>query len=286
MNVGSRARLNRGFAETGVILLSVVLIVWTIIPLYNMVRVSLQDKESILASSVFPTSVTLHSFQTAIEESYWLLKNFWGQMGNSFYIGVTVAFLTLAIGTLTAFTITRMRIKHAWMLTNAALLTYMIPMSFLAIPFYSIMGKYGLTDNPIALIAVEVTFATPYAIFIFKQYGASIPHELDEAARIDGASPPQIFYRIYLPLMAPALVAIGTYALLLSWNEYLYAFLLLSSDANITVPVGLGKFLNSDEAPWNYLMAASIIYALPPMIIYYVFRRKMNSGLTMGGVKG
>jgi multiple sugar transport system permease protein len=235
---------------------------------------------------VFPTSVTLHSFQTAIEESYWLLKNFWGQMGNSFYIGVTVAFLTLAIGTLTAFTITRMRIKHAWMLTNAALLTYMIPMSFLAIPFYSIMGKYGLTDNPIALIAVEVTFATPYAIFIFKQYGASIPHELDEAARIDGASPPQIFYRIYLPLMAPALVAIGTYALLLSWNEYLYAFLLLSSDANITVPVGLGKFLNSDEAPWNYLMAASIIYALPPMIIYYVFRRKMNSGLTMGGVKG
>ncbi len=286
MNIARRARLNRGLAETGVILLSVVLIAWTIIPLYNMVRVSLQDKESILASSVFPTSVTLLSFQTAIDESYWLLKNFWGQMGNSLYIGVTVAFLTLAIGTLTAFTITRMRIKHSWMLTNAALLTYMIPMSFLAIPFYSIMGKYGLTDNPLALIAVEVTFATPYAIFIFKQYGASIPHELDEAARIDGASPPQIFYRIYLPLMAPALVAIGTYALLLSWNEYLYAFLLLSSDAHITVPVGLGKFLNSDEAPWNYLMAASIIYALPPMIIYYVFRRKMNSGLTMGGVKG
>ncbi len=186
MNIARRARLNRGLAETGVILLSVVLIAWTIIPLYNMVRVSLQDKESILASSVFPTSVTLLSFQTAIDESYWLLKNFWGQMGNSLYIGVTVAFLTLAIGTLTAFTITRMRIKHSWMLTNAALLTYMIPMSFLAIPFYSIMGKYGLTDNPLALIAVEVTFATPYAIFIFKQYGASIPHELDEAARIDG----------------------------------------------------------------------------------------------------
>ena len=73
-------------------------------------------------------------------------------------------------------------------------------------------------------MAVEVTFATPYAIFIFQQYSASIPFELDEAARIDGASPAQIFFRIYLPLMAPALVAIGTYALLLSWNEYLYAF--------------------------------------------------------------
>ena len=74
------------------------------------------------------------------------------------------------------------------------------------------MGKYGLTNNPLAVIAVEVTFATPYAIFIFQQYGASIPFELDEAARIDGASPPQIFFRIYLPLMAPALVAIGSVA--------------------------------------------------------------------------
>jgi multiple sugar transport system permease protein len=286
VNVASRARLDRRVVNAGVAMLSLVLIIWTIIPLYNMVRVALQEKEDVFSSSVIPTTMTLNSFTTTFHESYWLLAHFWRQMGNSFYIGITVAFLTLAIGTLTSFTISRMRIRQGWMLTNAALLTYMIPMSFLAIPFYSIMGKYGLTDNPISLIAVEVTFATPYAIFIFKQYGASIPHELDEAARIDGASPPQIFFRIYLPLMAPALVAIGTYALLLSWNEYLYAFLLLSSDSNLTVPVGLGKFLNSDEAPWNYLMAAAIIYALPPMAIYYTVRRKMNSGLTMGGVKG
>jgi multiple sugar transport system permease protein len=286
MTLGGRARFDRRMVRAAVGILSVVLLIWTLVPLYNMVRVSLQEKEDVFSSSVFPTTASLNSFTTALRESYWLLANFWGQMANSFYIGITVAFLTLAIGTLASFTISRMRIRYGWMVTNAALLTYVIPMSFLAIPFYSIMGKYGLTDNPLSVIAVEVTFATPYAIFIFKQYGASIPHELDDAARIDGASPPQIFFRIYLPLMAPALVAIGTYALLLSWNEYLYAFLLLSSDANLTVPVGLGKFLNSDEAPWNYLMAAAIIYALPPLAIYYAVRRKMNSGLTMGGVKG
>jgi multiple sugar transport system permease protein len=286
MSAGSKARLDRRLGDAGVALIGAVLVVWSLLPLYNMVRVSLQEKEEVLSSSIFPLAPTLDSFRTTLHESYWLLANFWHQMATSFGIGVVVAFLTLLIGTLTAFTITRMRVKRAWMLTNAALLTYMIPMSFLAIPFYSIMGKYGLTDNPLALIAVEVTFATPYAIFIFKQYGASIPIELDEAARIDGASPPQVFFRIYLPLMAPALVAIGTYALLLSWNEYLYAFLLLSSNNNITVPVGLGKFLASDEAPWNYLMAAAIIYALPPMVIYYAFRRKMSGGLTMGGVKG
>jgi multiple sugar transport system permease protein len=285
VSAGARARAQRRLGDAGVALLSAVLIVWTIVPLYNMVRVALQEKEDVFSSNVFPVAPTLASFRTAFHESYWLLANFWGQMGNSLYIGLAVAFLTLAIGTLAAFVISRMRIRQAWMLTNAALLTYVIPMSFLAIPFYSIMGKYGLTNNPLALIAVEVTFATPYAIFIFKQYSASIPLELDEAARIDGATPLQIYLRIYLPLMAPALVAIGTYALLLSWNEYLYAFLLLSSDSTITVPVGLGKFLNSDEAPWNYLMAAAILYALPPMAIYYAFRRKMNSGLTMGGVK-
>jgi multiple sugar transport system permease protein len=240
----------------------------------------------VFSTNIWPPHPTWDSFVAVWNESYWLLANFWPQMGNSFYIGVAVSLLTLAIGSFTTFAISRLRIRGGSLLTNAALLTYVIPSSFLAIPFYRIMKSYGLADNALAVIAVEVTFATPYAIFIFQQYSTSIPHELDEAARIDGASPPQIFFRIYLPLMAPALVAIGTYALLLAWNEYLYAFLLLSSDATITVPVALGKFLNSDEAPWNYLMAAAIIYALPPLVIYYIFRRYMSAGLTMGGVKG
>ena len=286
MSAGSRARSSRRWGSVWAGVLSVVLLIWTLLPLYNMVLVALQQKEDVAASHVLPQHPTLDSFVAVFHEAFWLLEHFWRQMGNSVMIGVTVAALTLTIGTLTSFSIGRMRIKQGWMVTNAALLTYVIPMSFLAIPFYAIMRSYGLADNPLSVIAVEVTFATPYAIFIFQQYGASIPLELDEAARIDGASPPQIFFRVYLPLMAPALVAIGTYALLLSWNEYLYTFLLLSSDTTITVPVGLGKFLNSDEAPWNYLMAAAIIYAVPPLCIYYMVRDRMKAGMTMGGVKG
>jgi multiple sugar transport system permease protein len=286
MSIARTIRLRRGASHVGVTIASVILLVWTLLPIYNIIRVSLQAKEDVLSTSVLPTTISGFAFNTVLHQAYWLLQTFWSQMGNSFYIGVTVSLLTLAIGSLTSFVISRMRVRSGWMLTHAALLTYTIPMSFLAIPFYGIMGKYGLTNSPIAVIAVEVTFATPYAIFIFQQYGASIPLELDEAARIDGASPLQIFYRIYLPLMAPALVAIGTYALLLSWNEYLYAFLLLSGGTVVTVPVALGKFLAGDEAPWNLLMAAAIIYAIPPLIIYYGVRRKMTGGLTMGGVKG
>ena len=262
------------------------ILIWTLAPLYNMALVAVQEKEDVFSSHVWPPAPTLDAFRVVFTEGYWYLASFWRQMGNSFFIGVAVALLTLAIGALASFAITRLRVGWGGLLSKAALLTYVIPMSFLAIPFFRIMNDYGLVDNPWSVIAVEVTFATPYAIFIFSQYSASIPHELDKSARIDGATPWQVFWRIWLPLMAPALVAIGTYALLLAWNEYLYAFLLLSSDNTITVPVALGKFLNSDEAPWNYLMAASMVYALPPLVIYYAFRRYMAAGLTMGGVKG
>src|SRR5207244_9612113 len=138
-----------------------------------------------------------------------------------------------------------LRVNHGWLISNAALLTYVIPASFLAIPFYRIMQHYGLTNNLWSVIAAMVTFATPYAMFIFQQYGRSIPMELDASARIAGASPVQIYYKIYLPLMAPALVAVGTYALLLAWNEYLYQFLMLSDKRSMTVPVALAAFLNS-----------------------------------------
>ena len=164
---------DRAISSVGVWLLSAVLLVWTLLPIYNIIRVSVQDKEEVLSTSVYPIAPSTHAFSVVFRQSFWLLETFWNQMGNSFYIGIVVAFLTLAIGSLTSFTISRMRIRSGWMLTNAALLTYVIPASFLAIPFYGIMGKYGLTNNPLAVIAVEVTFATPYAIFIFQQYGAS-----------------------------------------------------------------------------------------------------------------
>ena len=138
-------------------------------------------------------------------------------------------FLTLLIGSLASFTVGRMRLRNGWMLTNAALMTYVIPASFLAIPFYRIMQIYGLGNNLWSVILARSPSPRPMRSSSSQQYGKSIPMELDELARIDGATPLQVYLRIYLPLMAPALVAVGTYALLLAWNEYLYQFLLLSS---------------------------------------------------------
>jgi len=268
------------------LLAGLVIVVWTLAPIYNMVMVALEAHNDVFTDAIFPPDPSLHSFWIVFTQGYWYLEYFWHQYENSIYIGFWTVFLTLGIGSMVSYSIGRMRIRHGWLLTNAALLTYLVPASFLAIPFYRMMQSYGLGNNVWSIIAVEVTFATPYAIFIFQQYGRSIPFELDEAARIDGASPIQVYFRIYLPLMAPALVAVGTYALLLAWNEYLYQFLLLSNKRSMTVPVALAQFLNSDESPWNYMMATAIVYAVPPVIVYYLFRGRMTAGLTMGGVKG
>jgi multiple sugar transport system permease protein len=194
--------------------------------------------------------------------------------------------LTVLVGSLASFAMGRMRLRRAWLLGNASLITYAVPASFLVIPFSRLMHLYGLTDNLWSVIAAEVAFATPYAILIFHQYGKLIPLELDEAARVDGAAPFQVYWRIYLPLMAPALAAVATYALLLAWNEYLYQFMLLSSTRSMTVAVALDQFFDSDEAPWNYMMAIALVYSLPPIAVYYALRRYMVAGLTVGGVKG
>jgi multiple sugar transport system permease protein len=280
------ARRWRYATNAGAALLSVVILAWTLTPIYNIIMVSLESEGDVAVTTIWPSKPSAESFWVVLTEGHWYLEAFWHQFGNSVFLAAMVTLLVLLIGSLTSFSISRMRIRNGWMITNAALLTYVIPGSFLAIPFYLIMNRYGMQNNPWSVIAVLVTFTTPYAIFIFQEYGRSIPIELDESARIDGASPIQIYFRIYLPLMAPALVAVGTYALLAAWNEYLYQFLLLSNDRSMTVAVALGKFLNSDVAPWNYMMATAIIYALPPLATYYIFRRRMSSGLTMGGVKG
>jgi multiple sugar transport system permease protein len=280
------ARRWRYATNVGAALVSAVLLLWTLTPIYNIIMVSLESEGDVAVTHIFPPQPSADSFRVVVTEGHWYLEAFWHQFGNSVFLAAMVTLLVLLIGSLTSFSIGRMRIRNGWIITNAALLTYVIPASFLAIPFYLIMNRYGLQNNPWSVIAVLVTFATPYAIFIFQEYGRSIPLELDESARIDGASPVQIYFRIYLPLMAPALVAVGTYALLLAWNEYLYQFLLLSNERSMTVAVALGKFLNSDVAPWNYMMATAIIYALPPLATYYAFRNRMSSGLTMGGVKG
>ena len=282
----TRHRRRRVVGKVAAVIFGIGLLIWTLLPVYNMLLIALDADAAEFTGSILPPDPNLDSFRSVWTEDFWLMDHFWHQFGNSIYLGVATMVLTVLIGSLASFALSRMRLRKGWIVTDFALLTYVLPTAFLAIPFVHIMHQYGLSDSLWAVIAAQVTFATPYAILILNQYGRLIPMELDEAAKVDGASPLQVYLRLYMPLMAPALVAVGVYALLLAWNEYLYQYLLLSSTRNMTVAVALNQFFDSDEAPWNYMMAIAMIYSLPPIAIYFGLRRFMVAGLTIGGIKG
>ena len=179
-------RRRRYLTTAGTAVLSLALVVWTILPIYNMVLISLEPEGDVFTDHIWPRVASLESFWGVLTQGHWYLEHFWRQFANSIYMGAMVTVLTLVIGSLTSFSLGRMRIRHGWLVSNAALLTYVIPASFLAIPFYRIMQNYGMANNVWSVIAALVAFATPYAIFVFQEYGRSIPIEVDESARIDG----------------------------------------------------------------------------------------------------
>jgi len=271
--------------DAKLLLIAVPVAIWTLLPIYHMFLFAISRKDSAFSGNLWPNDPTLGNFVTVFKEEHYFLNHFWLQFWNSLFIAVMTGVLTLVIATAAAFAVSRLKVRGGRWVMNLALFTYFIPAAFLAVPMYRTMGLYGLLNSQWSLILAMVTIASPYAIWVLKQASDKLPYELDEAAVMDGATPVQLFRLVYMPLMMPSLVAIGIYALLLAWNEYLYAFLLLSKDTSITLPVALGNFLSADDSPWELLMATGFIYALPPAAIYYVFRRYMVGGLTAGAVK-
>ncbi|MFZ9574640.1 MAG: carbohydrate ABC transporter permease [Limnohabitans sp.] len=280
-----RSFLKTVTTEAKLLLIGIPVLVWTLVPIYHMFLFAISGRDSATSGRLWPQEPTLQNFDFVFHQKHFYLDHFWIQMGNSLLIALTVGFLTLLIATCAAFAISRLKVRGGRTVMNLALFTYFIPAAFLAVPMYKTMGLYGLLNSQWSLILAMVTIASPYCIWVLKQASDKLPYELDEAARMDGASPMQLFFMVYLPLMVPSLVAVGTYSLLLAWNEYLYAFLLLSNDKSVTVAVALGNFLSADDSPWELLMTTGLIYAMPPAAIYYTFKRYMVSGLTSGAVK-
>ena len=271
--------------EAQLLLVGIPVLLWTLIPVYHLLLFAISPRDKATSGRLWPEDPTMQNFVIVFGQKHFYLNHFWIQLGNSLLISVAVGLITLVISTCAAFAISRLKVRGGRTVLNLALLTYFIPAAFLAVPMYKTMANYGLLNSRWSLVLAMVTIASPYCIWVLKQASDKLPWELDEAARIDGATPLQLFRLVYLPLMVPSMVAVGTYALLLAWNEYLYGFLLLSKETDLTLAVALGNFLSADDSPWEVLMATGFVYALPPAAIYYAFKRYMVSGLTAGAVK-
>ena len=276
----------RGWQQTAIFILCAVILVWTLFPVYYMLTLSLVPEEDLFKPSLYVAHPTVTNYANTVRQSNYLVSAFWIQLTNSVTIALMTTLAVVIVGTLGSFALARIRFRGSRIISSMTLFTYIIPSSFLSIPFFKLMADYDLLGSKLSVVLAMITFASPYAVWILWDYGRTVPPDIDEAAAIDGAGPLALFFRIYLPLILPPLVAIATYAFLYSWNEYLYAVLFLSGERYITIPVAMGNFLATDSPPWNLLMAESVLYSIPPVILYYCFRRHLLTGLVTGSVAG
>jgi multiple sugar transport system permease protein len=275
-------RLRRSLTRIGTALLGIVLLIWSLTPIYNMFLIALDPDEGEIefAGHLWPPEISFEGFADALSQEARYLEEFWRQFGNSLYIGLLTMALTVVVASMAAFALGRLRLGKASAIENTGLLIYVVPASCLVIPLFRIMHLYGLSDNRWAVIAAQLCFTTPFAVLILRQYARLIPLELDEAARLDGASPTQLFWRVYLPLMRPALAVVASYALVVAWNDYVYQFVLLTSSRNTTVSIMQAQLFADTDAPWNAMMAAAIVYALPPLLFFLLLHRYTATGLS------
>src|SRR5881296_616839 len=249
--MSSPGRRKRRGLQVGLSLLAIVILGWTLFPVYYMLLLSFTPTDDLFQPGLYVEHPTVRNYTYTMGADNPFVRYFWHQIGNSLVVALWAMALVAAVAALGSFAMARLHFRFRRFVSGLTLFTYVIPSSFLA----------------------------PYALWVLSDYARSLPPEIEEAGAIDGAGTIATFLHLYLPLIRPPLIAIGTYAFLYAWNEYLYALLLLTGEPRVTLPVAMSNFLTTDNAPWNLLMAVSTVYAIPPVVLYYCFKRYLVSGI-------
>ncbi|MCC6615155.1 MAG: ABC transporter permease subunit [Anaerolineae bacterium] len=205
---------------------------------------------------------------------------------NTAFVAISSTAISVVLAALAAYALSRLKFLGAGTITTLLLVTYLLPGSLLFIPLYRTLTNLGLINSHAALILTYPTFLMPFATWVMMGYFRSIPVELEEAAMIDGATRLVAFWRITLPLAAPALLSVTLFAFTNAWNEFLFAFVFITSDSLKTLPVGLQLLVFGDIYPWGQMMAASLLMAVPVAAVYIFAQRFLVEGLTAGSLKG
>jgi ABC-type glycerol-3-phosphate transport system permease component len=256
--------------------------VWTLFPLLWIVTTSVKtNKELYQQATIFPHVVTWKHFDQIFHQTRFLTY-----MKNSLMVAVLTTLISMAVGVLAAYAIGRLTFLGRIFMGRAIIVTYLVPGSLLFIPLFQIAYQIHLTDKALGLVVIYLVGTVPFCTWLAISYFNTIPYELEEAALVDGATRLQSMTRILLPLALPALAVIALYAFTNSWNEFLFALLLIGRDSEKTIPSGLAGLINGDVFQWGELMAGAIIASLPPVLIYLAAQKWVVSGLAGGAVKG
>lgn len=254
-----------------------------LLPLYWMVRSSISENDQMYGTSIqfFPTKFTLAQYDAAINK--WRFGLF---LSNSIAVAMVTTILTTAMATLAAYSLVRLRFPGRRALARSILFVYLIPGGLLFIPLFMIMQRLGLLNSQLSLVISYQSFAIPFCTWMLIGYFKGIPPEMEEAALIDGASRLQAMRLVLLPMAAPGLVAAAVFTFTLSWNEFLYALVFITSESYRTLPVGLAGLIRGDIYLWGPMMAGSVLAAIPVMVLYTLANRMLVQGLAAGAVKG
>jgi multiple sugar transport system permease protein len=253
----------------------------TVFPLYFMVVNAFRSKVQ-YADSKFglPTSLSLTNFRTV-----WREANVGDYFRNSLIVSTGTVFVTVTVACLAAYAFSKLHWRGRTSIYVSMLLVLTVPILLLMVPVYIEMVQLGLIDSYVSVILLYAAFNGPFSAYLMTSFFRGIPDELLEAARVDGASVHQVFRRVMLPLGRPAIGTLCIFNFLWAWNEFVYALLLLQSDATRTLTVGLTTLQGRYTTDYPVLMAGLVISAAPVVLVYLVFQRYLVRGLTLGALK-
>jgi multiple sugar transport system permease protein len=212
-------------------------------------------------------------------------QSFRAALVNSLVVAVGTVVISLVVGILGAYAFARLRFPFRKTTLIIFLATYMLPQIALLIPLYFILNSLGLLDTHIGLILVDCALVIPFTLWVLSNYFMTIPHELEEAARIDGTSRIGALFRVILPSARPGIFAAVMFAFLLAWDEFMYALIFTSTDAAKTLPVAISEFAGRYSTDFGLVAAGGLIASIPPVIIALIFQKQVVSGLASGAVK-
>jgi len=225
---------------------------------------------------------TLEHFRYLMRETIFLT---WAY--NTLYVSILSTAISLITGIMAGYALSRLRFRGAGGMAVGIFVTYLVPPTLLFIPLADVVRAFGLLDSPWSLILTYPTFLIPFSTWLLMGYFKTIPRELEECAMIDGATRLQAMVKIVLPLALPGILSAGIFAFTLSWNEFIYALVFLSSTNIKTIPVGVvSELIRGDVFFWGPLMAGALLGSVPVAIIYSFFVEYYVAGLTAGAVKG
>lgn len=283
--------MKRQFNRFLLFLLTVPVLLFIYLPVFYLLLSSVSTRAELLSVPIhwIPQNPTLKNYidiltpGTATSE---VAKTFKLTLRNSLIVSSSVTAISLVVGSMAAYALTRMRMSFRNSMMLGIMGTRMIPEVSLVIPLYMIAVRVGLYNRPAVLILTYLSFALPFAIWLMAAFFETIPIELEDAAKIDGASHLRTLTTIILPISAPGLVSTALFVFLTAWDEFFFALLFTSTTAAKTVPVAIAEFTGRYVVDVGGMMTGGVLAALPPVLLSLIFSRYIVSGLTAGAVKG